>query len=153
MNPEPAHPAGTGSSGTDAAATAQIQEISRSMLRGGLWPALIVAVGVVLAAGLLVGGGGVLAAVCGAVLVVVICGLGPLLMGWTAATEPLMVMGIAMITFVTKFGVLLVLFLVVDGLGLLDTRVLALSIGAVAIAFIAGETIAFARVRTPTIAV
>lgn len=148
MNPDPT-PAPT----PHAATTAQIRDVSRSMLRGGLWPAVVVAVVAVVVAGLLAGGTGVAAALSGAVLVLVICALGPLVMGWTAQTEPLMVMGIAMISFVTKLGVLLVLFLVVDALGLLDTRVFALSVGAVAIAFIAGETIAFARSRTPTVAV
>jgi hypothetical protein len=146
MNPAP-DPA------THAATTAQIRDVSRAMLRGGLWPAVVVAVVAVVVSGVVAGGAGVVAALSGAVLVIVICALGPLVMGWTAQTEPLMVMGIAMISFVTKLGVLLVLFLVVDGLGLVDTRVFALALGAVTIAFIAGETIAFARTRTPTIAV
>ncbi len=146
MNPAP-DPA------TQVATTAQIRGVSRSMLRGGLWPASVVAVVAVVVSGLLAGGAGVVASLCGVVLVLVICALGPLVMGWTAQTEPLMVMGIAMISFVTKLGVLLVLFLVVDALGLLDTRVFALSLGAVAVAFVAGETIAFARSRAPVIAV
>ena len=152
--PDPASPSGSSSGASaHAATTAQIRDVSRAMLRGGLWPAVVVAAVAVVVAGLVAGGAGLVAAVCGSLLVLVICALGPLVMGWTAQTEPLMVMGIAMISFVTKLGVLLVLFLVVDGLGLLDTRVFALALGAVAIAFIAGETIAFARTRTPTIAV
>ena len=123
------------------------------MLFGGLWPALVVGVGAAVVAGVLAGAGGVAAAVVGLVLVVGVCALGPLVMGWTARSAPLIVMTVAMVSFVGKLGLLFVLFLAVQALGLVDTRVAALALGATAVAFIVGETIAFARAETPTIAV
>jgi hypothetical protein len=134
-------------------ATAQILDASRVMLRGGLWPAVVVAVLAAVVAGLLAGVTGVVAAVVGAVVVVAVCSLGPLVMRWTAAADPTVVMAAAMVSMMAKLGVLLVIFLVLDGLGLVDTRIAALALGPTAIAFIAGEVIAFARMRPPPIAV
>ena len=130
----------------------QIHEVGGAMLRGGLYPAVVLGVLAVVVAGVVAGGTGVVAAAIGAAMAVVVCALGPLVMRWTARTEPLLVMGIAMISFVSKIGILAILFLVFDRLGIVDTRVLALALGATAIAFIAGETVAFARARIPTLA-
>jgi ATP synthase protein I len=137
----------------DAATVAQIRAVSRAMLFGGLWPALVVGVGAAVIAGVLAGAGGVVAALVGLVLVVGVCALGPLVMGWTAHSAPLVVMTVAMVSFVGKLGVLFVLFLVVRALDLVDTQVAAIALGATALAFIVGETVAFARAETPTIAV
>jgi len=135
------------------ATTAQILDASRVMLRGGLWPALVVAVLAAVVAGFLAGLTGVLAAIVGAVVVIGVCTLGPLVMRWTAAADPMVVMAAAMVSMLAKLGLLLVIFLVLGGLGVVDTRIAALALGPTAIAFIAGEVIAFARMRTPTIAV
>ena len=150
----------TGPSGTppiappnSPATTAQILDASRVMLRGGLWPAAVVAVLAAVVAGVIAGVTGVVAAVVGAVVVVAVCSLGPLVMRWTATADPMVVMAAAMVSMLAKLGVLLVIFLVLDGLGLVDTRIAALALGPTAIAFITGEVIAFARMRTPTIAV
>lgn len=144
--PSPAGP-------TTPDATGQIHQIGTAMLRGGLWPALVVGVLAVVVAAVLAGSAGLVAALLGVVLVVVVCALGPLVMRWTASSEPLVVMGVAMISFVTKIGLLAVLFLVLRRLQIVDTRVLALAVGVTAIAFIAGETVAFARSRVPTVGV
>lgn len=141
----------SGIPGTTSDTTAQILQVGTAMLWGGLWPALAAGAVTVLVAAVLAGGAGLLAALLGFVMTLVVCALGPLVMRWTASAEPLMVMGIAMISFVTKVGVLVVLFLVLEQTQVVDTRVLAIALGATAIAFIAGETVAFARSRTPTI--
>lgn len=137
----------------DAATVAQIRSVSRAMLRGGLWPGLLVGALAVVVAGVLAGPGAIVAALVGLVLVLVVCALGPLVMGWTAEAAPLVVMTIAMVSFVGKLAVLFVLFLVVRALDLVDTRVAAIALGATALAFIVGETVAFARAKMPTIAV
>jgi hypothetical protein len=156
-SPEPDQPTPSGggplSPPSSPATTAQILEASRVMLRGGLWPALVVAVLAAVVAGLLAGVTGVVAAVVGAVVVVAVCSLGPLVMRWTAAADPMVVMAAAMVSMLAKLGVLLVIFLVLGSLGLVDTRIAALALGPTALAFITGEVIAFARMRTPTIAV
>lgn len=135
------------------ATTAQVLEASRAMLRGGLWPAAVVAVLAAVVAGLLAGVTGVVAAIVGAVVVIGVCSLGPLVMRWTAAADPMVVMAAALVSMMGKLGLLLVVFLVLQALGVVDTRIAALALGPTAIAFIAGEVIAFARLRTPTIAV
>jgi hypothetical protein len=137
---------------TDAT-TAQVLEASRAMLRGGIWPALVVGVIAAVVAGLLAGATGVVAAVVGAVVVIAVCSLGPLVMRWTAAADPMVVMAAALVSMMAKLGVLLVIFLVLQALGVVDTRIAALALGPTAIAFILGEVVAFARLRTPTIAV
>ena len=156
-SPEPDQPTPSGggplSPPSSPATPAQILDASRVMLRGGLWPALVVAVLAAVVAGLLAGVTGVVAAVVGAVVVVAVCSLGPLVMRWTAAADPMVVMAAAMVSMLAKLGVLLVIFLVLGGLGLVDTRIAALALGPTALAFITGEVIAFARMRTPTIAV
>ena len=143
----------SGTPATTSGTTRQIREVGTAMLRGGLWPGLALGVAAVVVAALVSGRSGLVAALLGVVLTLVVCALGPLVMRWTASAEPLMVMGIAMISFVSKIGVLAVLFLVLDRLQVVDTRVLALAVGVTALAFIAGETVAFARARTPTIGV
>lgn len=157
--PAPGTPSsGTPSSGTpgsaasDAAIASQIRQVGTAMLWGGLVPALVAGVLTVIVVVVLAGTVGLAPALLGVVLVLVVCSLGPLVMRWTAAVEPMVVMGIAMVSFVTKFGLLAVLFLVLEALQVVDTRLLALSIGVTAVAFIVGETVAFARSRTPTIA-
>lgn len=144
----------TPASGTPAATddtAAQIREVGTAMLRGGLWPALVAGLLTVVVAAVVAGGPALVAALCGVLLTVVVCALGPLVMRWTASVEPLVVMGVAMISFVTKVGVLVVLFLVLEQVQLVDTRILAIALGVTAVAFITGETVAFARARTPTI--
>ena len=136
---------------TTPGATAEIRTMATTMLRGGLWPGVVVAVLAIVAATVLAGGEGVVPAVVGAVLALVVCSLGPLMMRWTSAVDPLMVMGLTMISFVTKIGVLAVLFLVLRNLEVLNTRYLALALGAAAIAFIVGETAAFVRARPPAL--
>ena len=138
---------------SDAAIARQIRQVGTAMLWGGIWPSLVAGILLVVVVAVVAGAGGLAPALLGVVLVLGVCSLGPLVMRWTASAEPMLVMGIAMVSFVTKFGLLAVLFLVLENLRIVDTRVLALSIGVTAIAFIVGETVAFARSRTPTIAV
>ena len=133
--------------------TAQVLEASRAMLFGGLWPAIAVAALAAVVAGLLAGTTGVVAAIVGAVVVIAVCSLGPLVMRWTAAADPMVVMAAALVSMMGKLGVLLVVFLVLQALGVVDTRIAALALGPTALAFIVGEVIAFARLKTPTIAV
>jgi hypothetical protein len=155
-SPDPDQPTPSGGPlppSSSPATTAQILDASRVMLRGGLWAAVVVAVLAAVVAGLLAGVTGVVAAVVGAVVVVAVCSLGPLVMRWTAAADPMVVMAAAMISMLAKLGLLLVIFLVLGGLGLVDTRIAALALGPTALAFITGEVIAFARMRSPTIAV
>ncbi|WP_018335038.1 hypothetical protein [Actinomycetospora chiangmaiensis] len=135
-----------------AAVGVQVQQVSGAMLRGGLIPAVVVAVVVVVLAGVLAGGAGLGTAVFGAVVALVVCALGPLVMRWTASSAPVVVMGIAMISLVTKLAVLAVLLIVLDRLALVDTRIFALALGPVALVFVLGETVAFARAKIPTIA-
>jgi ATP synthase protein I len=130
----------------------QVKEVSGAMLRGGLIPAVVVAVVVVVLAGVLAGGAAVGTAVFGAAVALVVCALGPLTMRWTASSAPVVVMGIAMISLVTKLAVLAVLLIVLDRLELVDTRVFALALGPVALVFVLGETVAFARAKIPTLA-
>jgi hypothetical protein len=131
--------------------TAQVLEASRAMLFGGLWPAIAVAVLAAVVAGLLAGTTGVVAAI--VVVVIAVCSLGPLVMRWTAAADPMVVMAAALVSMMGKLGLLLVVFLVLQALGVVDTRIAALALGPTALAFIVGEVIAFARLKTPTIAV
>ncbi|MEJ2865424.1 hypothetical protein [Actinomycetospora flava] len=156
-SPEPTPQTPSSSSGATPhatpATTAQVLEASTAMLRGGLWPAAIVAVLAAVVAGLLAGVTGVVAAIVGAVVVIAVCSLGPLVMRWTAAADPMVVMAAALVSMMGKLGLLLVVFLVLQALGVVDTRIAALALGPTAIAFIVGEVIAFARLRTPTIAV
>jgi ATP synthase protein I len=149
---EPTPPTASGTPHATSATTAQVLEASRAM-RGGLWTAVVVAVLAAVVAGLLAGTTGVVAAVVGAVVVIGVCSLGPLVMRWTAAADPMVVMAAALVSMMAKLGLLLVVFLVLQALGVVDTRIAALALGPTAIAFIAGEVIAFARLRTPTIAV
>ena len=137
----------------DAGTAAEIRAVGTAMLRGGLVPAVVVGVVAVVVAALAAGGAAVGAALLGVVLVLVVCSLGPLVMRWTARSAPLVVMGVAMVSFVAKLGLLAVILLVLKGLDLVDTRVLALAVGACALAFIAGETVAFARARPPALQV
>ncbi|MDL5157085.1 hypothetical protein [Actinomycetospora termitidis] len=131
---------------------AQVHEVSTAMLRGGLIPAVVVAVVVVVVGALVAGGSGAGTTLLGAAVALVVCALGPLVMRWTARTAPLVVMGVAMISLVTKLAVLAVLLIVFDRLELVDTRMFALALGPVALAFVIGETVAFARARIPSIA-
>jgi hypothetical protein len=135
-----------------AAVGVQVQQVSTAMLRGGLIPAVVVAVVVVVLAGVLAGGAGLGTAVFGAAVALVVCALGPLVMRWTASSAPVVVMGIAMISLVTKLAVLAVLLIVLDRLELVDTRIFALALGPVALVFVLGETVAFARAKIPTLA-
>jgi hypothetical protein len=145
--PNPLNPSAT------PANTAQVLEASRAMLFGGLWPAIVVAALAAVVAGLLAGTTGVVAAIVGAVVVIAVCSLGPLVMRWTAAADPMVVMAAALVSMMGKLGLLLVVFLVLQALGVVDTRIAALALGPTALAFIVGEVIAFARLKTPTIAV
>lgn len=140
-----------GRDGTVSEIDDQIRRVAATMLRGGLWPALAVGAVAVVVGGIVRGGGGAVGAVIGVVIALATGALTPAVMRWTAAAEPVVVMSAALFSFVAKFGVLLVVFLLLRDATAFDTDALAFALLATALVWTTGEAVAFARARIATV--
>ena len=118
-----------------------------AMLRGALLPTAVVSVPVVLACWWWQGGPGLVGAMLGALLTVAFFGTSLVVMRRTTRLEPMMVMAVALLTYLTKIG-LLGLFLVLTGNAeWLSGECFAIAVVAAALIWLPLEVRAYARAR------
>jgi len=108
-----------------------------------------VVVGVIASAiGLFVGGGtGLLGGVIATVIVVVFFSIGQFTLGAVLKSNPQMALTVALMIYLVKVGVLLVLIILFSGTTLFDTKVFAATIVAGTIAWTGAEVWVFARTK------
>jgi len=108
-----------------------------------------VVVGVIAAViGLLVGGGkGLLGAVIATVIVVVFFSIGQFTLGAVLRNNPQMALTVALMIYLVKVGVLLLLIILFAGTTLFDTKVFAATIVAGTLAWTGAEVWVFARTK------
>ncbi len=98
--------------------------------------------------GVLVGGGkGLLGAVIATVIVVVFFSIGQFTLGAVLKSNPQMALTVALMIYLVKVGVLLVLLILFSGTTLFDTKVFAATIVAGTLAWTGAEVWVFARTK------
>jgi len=98
--------------------------------------------------GVLVGGGkGLLGAVIATVIVVVFFSIGQFTLGAVLKSNPQMALTVALMIYLVKVGVLLVLIILFSGTTLFDTKVFAATIVAGTLAWTGAEVWVFARTK------
>ena len=98
--------------------------------------------------GVLVGGGkGLLGAVIATVIVVVFFSIGQFTLGAVLKSNPQMALTVALMIYLVKVGVLLVLIILFSGTTLFDTKVFAATIVAGTLAWTSAEVWVFARTK------
>lgn len=98
--------------------------------------------------GLLVGGGkGLLGAVIATAIVVVFFSIGQFTLGAVLKNNPQMALTVALMIYLAKVGVLLVLIILFSGTTLFDTKVFAATIVAGTLAWTGAEVWVFARTK------
>lgn len=98
--------------------------------------------------GLVVGGGkGLLGAVIATVIVVVFFSIGQFTLGAVLKNNPQMALTVALMIYLAKVGVLLVLIILFSGTTLFDTKVFAATIVAGTLAWTGAEVWVFARTK------
>lgn len=98
--------------------------------------------------GLVVGGGkGLLGAVIATVIVVVFFSIGQFTLGAVLKNNPQMALTVALMIYLAKVGVLLVLIILFSGTTMFDTKVFAATIVAGTLAWTGAEVWVFARTK------
>jgi ATP synthase protein I len=124
-----------------------MQEHDARILRGAAVPTAIVAIPLVAGAGLLVGSKAALGAALGVVLVAAFFTVGIVVLGWAAKINPVVLMNVAIATYLAKVAALLAVLLLLGDTTLFDRRAFGLSILVAALVWIAGEVRAFSRLK------
>jgi ATP synthase protein I len=124
-----------------------MQEHDARILRGAAVPTAIVAIPLVAGAGLLVGSKAALGAALGVILVAAFFTVGIVVLGWAAKINPVVLMNVAIATYLAKVAALLAVLLLLGDTTLFDRRAFGLSILVAALVWIAGEVRAFSRLK------
>jgi len=124
-----------------------MQEHDARILRGAAVPTAVVAVPLVLIAGLLAGGKGALGAALGVVVVAVFFTVGVVVLGWAAKINPVALMNVAIATYLVKAFALLLVLVFLGDTTLFDRRAFGLSIVMAAVVWMAGEVRAFSQLK------
>lgn len=117
------------------------------MLLGGGVPGVAVGVVAAVVAGVVSGRVGVLGAALATVVVALSFGSSVVVLSRTAHLDPLFTFAVAMVTYVTKIGVLGVFLLLFSRASWLSPNAFALTAASVALVWTIGEVIAFTRVK------
>lgn len=117
------------------------------MLRGAFWPTLVVGVLCVAVAWFLAGGPGLAGSLIGLVTVLVFFGVSLLVMSRTAKIAPVNVMAVGVLTYVTKVGLLGLLFLLLRDVTWMSPEGFALTAMISAAVWMPAEIWAFGRAR------
>lgn len=118
------------------------------MLRGAFWPTLAVGVLCGAAAYFLAGGPGLAGSLIGLATVLLFFGVSLLVMSRTARIAPVNVMAVGVLTYVTKVGLLGLLFLLLREVGWMSPEAFALTAMIGAAVWMPAEIWAFGRART-----
>ncbi|MFP5333945.1 MAG: hypothetical protein ACLGIV_01405 [Actinomycetes bacterium] len=118
-----------------------------AMLRGAAIPTVAVAVVALVVAGLLQGGPGLAGAALAALVVLLFFSASLLVMRAVARSNPASVLAAALLTYVTKVGLLGLFLLLVGGASWLSGDAFALTTVACAVVWLAFEVRSFARLR------
>lgn len=124
-----------------------MDRFTRMILRGAALPTAVagVAIGVI---ALFVSGGSALAgALAGTVVVVVFFGIGQFVLASVLRSNPQMAMPVALVLYLAKIGVLLVLLILLQGTALFDTKVFALAVLVCTLVWTAAEVVILARTK------
>lgn len=118
-----------------------------AMLRGAFWPTLAAGVICVATAWFLVGGPGLAGAVIAMVTVILFFGASLVIMSKTAKIAPINVMAVGVLTYVTKVGLLGLLFLLLKDAAWMDGQAFALTALICAAVWMPAEIWAFGKAR------
>jgi len=117
------------------------------IIRGAAVPTAVVAVPLVVIAGLLEGAKGAVGAALGVILVAAFFTAGVVVLGWAAKINPVAMMNVAIATYVVKALALLLVLVSLGDTTLFDRRAFGLSILVAAVVWMAGEVWAFSRLK------
>lgn len=121
------------------------------MLRGALWPTLVVGAVAIAVSTVLAGFKGALGAVFGLAVVLGVSWLGVAVLRWTARSDPMTVMAAAMMSFFAKIVALGVLLWLFGDTTLFDTKAFGFTILAALVAWLTGEVRGFVQAKTPSV--
>ena len=124
-----------------------MQQTDLRVLRGAAVPTAVVGVVLVLAAGVLAGGKAAVGALIGVLLVAAFFTAGMVVLAWAARINPVVLMNVAIATYVGKVLVLFLLLLAVQNTTLFDQRAFAFATIIAAIVWMVGEVRAFSRLK------
>lgn len=127
---------------------AQAQDPFRAMIRGGAVPTLVVGALALVVSVVVDGGRGAVGSLLATAVVVASFSSSLLLMGRMARLNPLAVLPIALLSYVTKVGLLGLMLLLLGGAEWMSDRAFSLTAVVGAMVWLAGEVRAFTRVRT-----
>ncbi|RJQ66915.1 hypothetical protein D5S17_34565 [Pseudonocardiaceae bacterium YIM PH 21723] len=137
--------------GLPAEQAATVLKLADAMLRGAIWWGVGVAVLGAVISGLVYGGHGVFGALVGGVVGIVSGVLTLVLMRSTSRVPVSMLMGIALMGFIGKTILLLIVMMSLKNVTALHPKALAYTMLATIVVWTAAETRAFARTKVPTI--
>jgi ATP synthase protein I len=118
-----------------------------AILRGAAVPTVVAAVVVIAAAALLAGAKGAVGAALGVVIVAVFFSVGVAAIGWASRVNPLMMLNVALLTYLVKIILLAVLLVAFKGTTAFDTKAFAWSILVSTLVWIGAELRTFSRQR------
>jgi ATP synthase protein I len=117
------------------------------ILRGAAIPTAVVGVLLLVMGGVVAGTKGVIGAALGVVLVAAFFTAGLVVIGWASKINPMMMMNVALFTYLVKIALLFVLLMMFQDTKAFDTKVFALSLLVSTLVWIGAEVRAFSRLK------
>jgi ATP synthase protein I len=117
------------------------------ILRGAAIPTAVVGVLLLVMGGMVAGTKGVIGAALGVVLVAAFFTAGLVVIGWASKINPMMMMNVALFTYLVKIALLFVLLMMFQDTKAFDTKVFALSLLVSTLVWIGAEVRAFSRLK------
>ncbi len=117
------------------------------ILRGAAIPTAVVGVLLLVMGGVVAGTKGVIGAAVGVALVAAFFTAGLVVIGWASKINPMMMMNVALFTYMVKIALLFVLLMMFQDTKAFDTKVFALSLLVSTLVWIGAEVRAFSRLK------
>ncbi len=117
------------------------------ILRGAAIPTAVVGVLLLVMGGVVAGTKGVIGAAVGVALVAAFFTAGLVVIGWASKVNPMMMMNVALFTYLVKIALLFVLLMMFQDTKAFDTKVFALSLLVSTLVWIGAEVRAFSRLK------
>lgn len=119
------------------------------LLRGAAWPTAVVGVVLIVASGLLAGPKGLIGSALGVAVVAIFFSVGLVVIGWASQINPMLMMNVALLTYLVKIIVLGALLFAVRDTTAFDTKAFAWSVFVATLVWITAEIRAFTKLQLP----
>jgi ATP synthase protein I len=117
------------------------------ILRGAAIPTALAGVALVIAGGLVAGTKGLIGAAFAVLVVAAFFTVGMVVIGWASRINPMMMLNVALVTYLVKIALLFVLLKTFEGTTAFDTKIFAGSLLVSTLVWIAAEVRAFSRLK------